>query len=247
MKVDEITGLDMVTVKLVTTGQLGTGETITTPYDAVRVIGDMLRDLDREHLCVINLKADLTPVNCNIVSVGNIDGSPACPALIVKSAILSNVPNIIVLHNHPSGNVKPSFQDKEVTEKIRYTCKMVGLTMLDHIVVGENLCYSFQADEILFIHDYGKEPDERKLQGKGNLTFTDVIEKYFLTPAKEGFSYHDRLKEGYEMLDMIAEDIDSIGKKDMKVQDYLKELAIEEGIIKEDKQRILQQNLGKER
>lgn len=243
----ETAGLDMVTVKLVTTGQLGAGETISTPHDAVRVMGDMLRDLDREHLCVINLQADLTPVNCNIVSVGDIDGSPACPALIVKSAILSNAPKIIVLHNHPSGNVKPSSSDKEVTEKIRYTCNMVGLTMLDHIIVGGNFCYSFQADETLLIQDYGKEPDKRRLQGKENLTFTDVVEKYFLTPAKQGYSYHDRLKEGYEMLDLIAEDIDNIGERDFKIRDYLEQMAKEEGIIKEDKLRIMQHNLGKGR
>lgn len=247
MKMAETTGLDMVTVKLVTTGQLGTGETISTPHDAVRVMGDMLRDLDREHLCVINLKADGTPINGNIVSIGNMDGSPACPALIVKSAILSNAPKIIVLHNHPSGNVKPSSPDKEVTEKIRYTCKMVGITMLDHIIVGGNLCYSFHLNETLLIQDYDMEPDEKKMQDRKIRTFTDVLEKYFLPPAKEGYSYHDRLKEGYEMLDMIAEDLDHVSENDMKIREYVRQMAEQEGIIKEDKLRIMQHNLGKGR
>lgn len=243
----ETAGLDMVTVKLVTTGQLGAGETISTPHDAVRVMGDMLRDLDREHLCVINLKADLTPVNCNIVSVGDIDSSLACPALIVKSAILCNATKIIVLHNHPSGNVKPSSQDKEVTEKIRYTCNMVGITMLDHIIVGGNLCYSFHLNETLFTQDYDMGQDEKRMSDRKIRTFTDVLEKYFLTPAREGFTYQDRLQEGYEMLDMIAEDLDRISGKDIKIRDYLEQMAEQEGILENKQIPVIQHNLRKGR
>lgn len=81
----------------------------------------------------------------------------------------------------------------------------------------------------------GTEPDNRKEKSSKQLTFLDVLEKYFLTPAKEGFTFEERLKEGYEMLDMIAEDLDSIGKKDLKIQEYLKQLAKDEGILGEEK------------
>lgn len=232
---DENTGMEVVAVKLVSTGTLGKGERIRTPHDAVRIMGDMVKELDREVLCVINLKGDGTPIHCNIVSVGTINESPASPAMIIKSAILSNAPDIIVLHNHPSGNVRPSIEDRETTERLEYICKMTGIRMVDHIIIGGKLCYSFRSGETLLFQDYMSEPDKRKEKSNKQLTFLDVLEKYFLTPAKEGFTFEERLKEGYEMLDMIAEDIDSIGKKDLKIQDYLKELAKEEGILGEEK------------
>lgn len=238
-------GLDMVTVKLVNSGKLGISEKVSTPNDAVRIMGDTLKDLDRECLCVINLNADLTPVNCNIVSIGDIQTSLACPALIVKSAILSNTPNIIVLHNHPSGNVHPSFQDKEINEKIEYTCKMTGLKMLDHIIIGGDLCYSFKADSTMLAVSYMAEDIcNRKIKDVENLV--DVIEKYFITPAKKGFTYADRINEGYQMLDLIAEDLDIITDYKLNIQKELKQLAKAEGIG--EKRNIQKMNmLGKSR
>lgn len=238
-------GLDMVTVKLVNTGKLGISEKISTPNDAVRIMGDTLKDIDRECLCVINLKSDLTSVNCNIVSIGDIQSSLASPALIVKSAILSNTPNIIVLHNHPSGNVSPSFADKDVNEKIDYTCKMTGLKMLDHIIIGGDLCYSFKTDAAMLTVSYMAEDIcNKKVKEVENLA--DVVEKYFITPAKNGFTYADRINEGYQMLDLISEDLDRITDYKLNIQKSLKQLAKTEGIG--EKRNIQKMNmLGKAR
>lgn len=243
---DNQEGLDMVTVKLVTTGQIGSN--IHTCQDAVHLVGGMLGDLDRESLCVINLRTNGTPINVHIVSIGGINSSPAYPALIVKSAILSNAANMIVLHNHPSGDVNPSMEDKEITERIHKTCKLVGIDLLDHIIVGEKICYSFYTGETMLIRDYDMAPDRKQNQKLiPPQSFTEVLEKYFLTPAKEGFTYEDRLQEGYKMLDMIAEDIDGIGENDLSIQDCIRQLAAEEGILETKQIPVIQHNLRKGR
>ena len=70
------------------------------PTDVVELLGQNMCDLDREVVCVINLRTDGIPLNCNFVSMGAVDECMAHPREIYKSAILSNATSIILLHNH---------------------------------------------------------------------------------------------------------------------------------------------------
>lgn len=63
-------------------------------------VGKYLCEMDREVLCVINLKTDGTPINCNIVSIGAIDETVAHPREIFKSSILCNASRMMLVHNH---------------------------------------------------------------------------------------------------------------------------------------------------
>ena len=81
------------------------------------------------------------------MSRGGITGTVADPKLILGVALKSAATGIILAHNHPSGNLQPSIQDKEITKKIQEACKLLDINLLDHlIVVPEDAYFSF-ADE----------------------------------------------------------------------------------------------------
>ncbi len=81
-----------------------------------------------------------------IISEGGITGTVADPRIILKKALSHDAVNIILCHNHPSGSVKPSRADEEITRKINEAAKFLDIKVLDHIIVSDEGYYSF-ADE----------------------------------------------------------------------------------------------------
>lgn len=72
-----------------------------------------------------------------LVSVGNEDGTTAIdPGAIFRAAFKAGAEEIIVAHNHPSGDLSPSKADREATEKLKVGARLVGLELLDHIILG---------------------------------------------------------------------------------------------------------------
>ena len=130
--------LDVVSVRLVKDAPIMSGHPITNPEDAVLLLGKHLCEMDREVLCVINMKTDGTPINCHFASIGCLNESMAHPREIFKASILSNAATIMLMHNHPSGNSKPSQQDIEFTERMEQASEILGIQLLDHIVIGYN-------------------------------------------------------------------------------------------------------------
>jgi len=92
--------LSEVRVKLAEGTALYSTQPMDSPQSAVRCMADMLSELDREYLCVVNMDNKLHPINYNIVSIGGINTAPAPMTNIFKSAILSNASSIMLLHNH---------------------------------------------------------------------------------------------------------------------------------------------------
>ena len=80
------------------------------------------------------------------VSEGGINETIVDIRLILQAAILSNASSIILSHNHPSGETKPSRQDDIITNRIKTACEVMGITVLDHIVITNEKYYSY-ADE----------------------------------------------------------------------------------------------------
>jgi DNA repair protein RadC len=81
-----------------------------------------------------------------IVSEGGITGTVADPRLILKKALAYNAVSIILCHNHPSGNLKPSKADEMLTKKIKEAAALLDIKVLDHIIVSTEGYFSF-ADE----------------------------------------------------------------------------------------------------
>jgi DNA repair protein RadC len=80
------------------------------------------------------------------VSSGGVTGTVADPKLIFVAALKANACAIVISHNHPSGNLKPSQQDEQLTQKINQAGKFLDIKLLDHIIVTSEGYYSF-ADE----------------------------------------------------------------------------------------------------
>ncbi len=80
------------------------------------------------------------------VSTGGISGTVADPRVIFVAALKANCCSIIITHNHPSGNLKPSRQDEELTQKIKNAGQFLEIKLLDHLIVSNEGYFSF-ADE----------------------------------------------------------------------------------------------------
>ncbi len=106
----------------------------------------MLQDHCREVFAVIFLNQANRVNHFEVVSQGGITGTVADPRLILKKALDSHAVNIILCHNHPSGNLKPSRADEELTFKIREAARFFDIKVIDHIIVSHDGYFSF-ADE----------------------------------------------------------------------------------------------------
>lgn len=134
--------IDVVNIRLVKDKTLYSNQQIHTSEDVIKIFAEELRQYDREVVAVINLQTDGKPININIVSIGTIDQALVSPAQIFKSAILTNANAIILLHNHPSGQCNASPADKKITKRLVQCGQLMGIELLDHIVVGDEL-FSF--------------------------------------------------------------------------------------------------------
>lgn len=165
-KMQEKCKLDIVSIRLVHEAPLLSEHRIDTPEDAIYVMGEALRGMDREVLCVINLKSDNTPINGHIASIGALNQTMAHPRELLKTTVLSNAASMIILHCHPSGELVPSQQDVEVTDRMINLCSLIGIPLLDHIIVGgDNQEYfSFRQKGIMKYSDLQLQTDYRRLE-----------------------------------------------------------------------------------
>ena len=143
--------LEVVSVRLVKEAPLFSGRKIKRPEDAAALVGDVLCEMDREVFCVINLKTDGTPINCQMASVGALNYAVAEPRELFKSAILSNADSMLLVHNHPSGALVPSKEDTAVTDRLLQLSSLLGIRLLDHVIVGgdNSRCFSFKEKGLL--------------------------------------------------------------------------------------------------
>lgn len=77
------------------------------------------------------------------MSKGGVSGTVVDIKLLLATALKANASGIIIAHNHPSGNLKPSETDKSLTRKIKEACKYLDILLLDHLIVTRNSYYSF--------------------------------------------------------------------------------------------------------
>jgi DNA repair protein RadC len=105
-----------------------------------------LKDYQEEHLVVIFLNTKNQIIREKTMFVGSLDQSIAHPREIFREAVKFSAASIIVVHNHPSGNVTPSKNDYEVTERIKKAGDMVGIKLLDHLIVGKKEYFSMREE-----------------------------------------------------------------------------------------------------
>jgi DNA repair protein RadC len=103
-------------------------------------------DQEKENFWVIGLSTSNQIKYIDLVAIGSIKGVVAEPREIFRNAIHKGVTTIIAVHNHPSGNLKPSEADKKITEKLREAGKIIEIKLLDHVIITDGGYFSFEEE-----------------------------------------------------------------------------------------------------
>lgn len=98
-------------------------------------------------VCMFDVRGAL--LGDRLISRGTPTSSLIAPSEIFRSALLAGADHIIVLHNHPSGDPSPSREDRNVTERLDRAGRLIGLTLADHIIIGDQKYYSFAENRLL--------------------------------------------------------------------------------------------------
>lgn len=122
---------------------------ISSSKDAADIILPLLRDLNHEVFLVLYLNQSAKLIKHEIISSGGMTATVADVRLILKSALLYQANQIIVAHNHPSGNLQPSSTDKDLTRKLKDAAALMDIKLLDHIIIAGNNYFSFGDDGLL--------------------------------------------------------------------------------------------------
>lgn len=117
--------------------------------DLYEFIQTFLSDLHHEEFVVVFLNRKLALIGYHRLSVGGQSGTVADTKIILKMAIEKMAASLVVAHNHPSGNVKPSQSDIVLTRNLKEACKLVDIVLQDHLILGENTYYSFADNGLL--------------------------------------------------------------------------------------------------
>ncbi len=160
--------LETVSIRLNRDSPIYSRHRICNPQDAVDVVGDLLCEMDREVVCVINLKANGIPINCHFASMGAIDHAVTHPRELFKASILSNAASMMLVHCHPSGNLHPSTADIQMTDRMIQLADLIGIPLLDHVIVGgdNHHYFSFREKGMVEnpIQEYARSIEELKFK-----------------------------------------------------------------------------------
>ncbi|WP_445665129.1 JAB domain-containing protein [Fodinibius sp. AD559] len=125
---------------------------ITSPDKAEKVLREIWDEDSiqlKEEFVVLLLNNAKRCLGWSKISSGGATSTIVDPATIFQVALLANATSIILAHNHPSGNIKPSKSDKDLTHRIYKSGEMLGIKVEDHIVITINEYFSFRANNIL--------------------------------------------------------------------------------------------------
>lgn len=142
--------VDIVSLKLIKENSVMYAErTISDPASAVNLVRDFIANSDREKLIAIYLNTKNEPVAIQTISIGTLDSSLVHPREVFKGVIMANAASFILAHNHPSGNPEPSRDDIEITKRIMDASKIIGISLMDHLIVCDAQYISFKERGLL--------------------------------------------------------------------------------------------------
>ena len=114
---------------------------VAGPEDAASLAHQLIADSDREHFLALYLNIRHVVTHVHIVSRGTASNAPVHPREVFKGAILANASALIVAHNHPSGELRPSQDDEVVARRLKEAGELLGIELLDSIIVGPTSHY----------------------------------------------------------------------------------------------------------
>ncbi|MBU2490910.1 MAG: DNA repair protein RadC [Proteobacteria bacterium] len=118
-----------------------------------------LRDRQTECFTVIYLDAQNRALSVETLFEGTLTTSHVYPREVVRAALSHNAAALLLAHNHPSGEPRPSPADIHITRELVFACRLMGVRVLEHLIIGDNHYYSFA--EKGYIADFNRELDRR--------------------------------------------------------------------------------------
>lgn len=122
---------------------------IRLPQDAHDFLLSVLPDNSREHSVALYLNAAHEVICYSLISTGSAEFAPVSPRDIFQRALAAGAVALLFCHNHPSGHVKPSAEDRRVTARLKEAGELLGIKLLDHVIVAGDALYSFQENGVL--------------------------------------------------------------------------------------------------
>ncbi|MBR08000.1 MAG: hypothetical protein CMP48_09965 [Rickettsiales bacterium] len=122
---------------------------ITCSDDAYQLLKPELSDLPHEEFWIILLKRNNQVIKKEQISLGGVSGTIVDPKLIFKKALDALASGIILVHNHPSGNLKPSQADIKLTHKLKTSGELLEIPIYDHIIFTDQSYYSFSDESMM--------------------------------------------------------------------------------------------------
>ena len=121
-------------------------EKVTGSRDVFNLMFPLLTDLPHEEFWILHLNRSNRVIAKKKISQGGISGTLIDIRLLLKDALDNRCVSLILCHNHPSGNIEPSDEDRKITMRIRDAAKMMDIKLIDHLIIGDGSYLSF-ADE----------------------------------------------------------------------------------------------------
>ena len=116
---------------------------------AFNILRPLIGDIEREEFWAIYLNQSNRVIRKERLSAGGITGTLVDIRMIMKEALLCNATGMIIAHNHPSGNEKPSGEDNRITEQVKKAAETLNIRLIDHVIVTSNTYYSYMDNDML--------------------------------------------------------------------------------------------------
>ena len=122
---------------------------IRGPRDVYDLCAPAMVDAKQEEFRVLLLNTQHAVVREVVVTRGTLDASVVHPREVFRAAIVESAAAVVLVHNHPSGDPAPSREDREVTEQLAAAGQLIGISVLDHVVIGDGRYVSFVESGLL--------------------------------------------------------------------------------------------------
>ncbi len=122
---------------------------VRTYTDVSKIMQPIIGDLPHEEFWVMFLNRSNRVIDKVLISSGGVSGTTVDVRIIMKKAIERLASSLILVHNHPSGNLMPSAEDKNLTKRIADAAKFFGINVVDHVIIADKSVYSFAESGLL--------------------------------------------------------------------------------------------------
>lgn len=109
-------------------------------------------NLEKEHFYICTLDGAHNVIAIHLITIGILNRTLVHPREVFKPAILDMSASIILVHNHPSGNIEPSIEDKNVTQRMANAGNLLGIKVIDHMIISKKDYYSFAENSDTYLN-----------------------------------------------------------------------------------------------